>query len=350
MRSLALIKSHHLLVHCYRLWLLPVLLLLCFHLPRHAHAFTLITFDVDGTLVRGSGQEADTSAHTKAFAHACGKILGDGITPTKPVAQALPQHLFHGSTDGLILCRLAKAELDVNQVSESQLEALFEAMYAYIAALEDDQVAKGIEPLPGVLEQLATLAQMQQQPNSKVACGLVTGNVEGIARRKMRAVGVLETRALAPPSPEQMERNYKWPGAQDIGFLGGFGSDYCSRDIQDISRNYLDRGTQIAIAARRCQSTLPPSGQLERVVHVGDAPADVLAAKSYSEQLLVTANDNDSNKNVMCVGMVAVATGSYSAEQLREAAGEPIPGRWEPVVLEQGMADPRFLEACGIQQ
>jgi phosphoglycolate phosphatase-like HAD superfamily hydrolase len=309
---------------------------------RWTNAFTLITFDVDGTLVKGSGQQADASAHSRAFGYACGKVLGNG-TPTKPVAQALPQHLFHGSTDGLILCRLAKAELDIDQVSESQLQALMETMYDYIAALEDDQVAKGIETLPGVMDQLAALATLQKQPNPKLACGLVTGNVEGIARRKMRAVGILDTQALAPPSQEQLDGAMQWPGAEHIGFLGGFGSDYCSRNIQDLTRNYLDRGEQIAIAARRCQSTLSPDTALSRVVHVGDAPSDVLAAKVFAERLV------GGNSAELCIGMVAVATGSYSVEQLREAAGKPIPGVWEPVILEKGLADPNFLEACGFR-
>ena len=50
------------------------------------------------------------------------------------------------------------------------------------------------------------------------------------------------------------------------------------------------------------------------------------------------------------VCMVATATGSYPADQLRELAGDPLPGVWEPVVvLEHGLADPdAFLAACGL--
>ena len=45
--------------------------------------------------------------------------------------------------------------------------------------------------------------------------------------------------------------------------------------------------------------------------------------------------------------MVGVATGSYSVEQLTEVAGEPIPGIWEPIILQDGMKDPnQFLNAC----
>lgn len=333
------------------------------HLTSTA-AFTLITFDVDGTLVQGSGQAADSSAHARAFSYAVGKVLGDG-TPVTPVAQALERKDYHGSTDGLILLRLARATLgigkdsgdfnnDNSNISQETLDQLFDTMYDYIAKLKDDEVAEGIQVLPGVLGHLDTLASMQQQSAGRysnsnspsLACGLVTGNVEGIARRKMRAVGVLATGVLSPPSTDQLQQKDRtWTGMDDdIGFLGGFGSDYCSRNIQDPSRNYLDRGEQIAIAAKRCRASLLGASQLSRVVHVGDAPADVLAAKAYSESLL----DGEKPDESLCIGMVAVATGSYSAEQLREAAGTAIPGRWEPVILEDGMADPNFLDACGL--
>jgi hypothetical protein len=58
-------------------------------LPISTFAFTLITFDVDGTLVKGSGQAAAESAHAKAFSKAVGQVLGSG-PPVTPVADALP--------------------------------------------------------------------------------------------------------------------------------------------------------------------------------------------------------------------------------------------------------------------
>lgn len=300
-------------------------------LPLYASSFTLITFDVDGTLVKGSGRAAAESAHARAFSHAVSEILGSG-KPVTPVAEALPRHLYHGSTDGLILLRLARAALQVeSEEAYKSLDNMFESMYAYISAMKNEEIADFITPLPGVIDHLTTLAAMED----KVLCGLVTGNVEGIARKKMDAVGVLATKALSPPCKTQRS----WPGTEDIAFLGGFGSDFCSGDIDNIDRNYLDRGEQIAIATRRGKTILGEE-KLKRVVHVGDAPADVLAAKWFSE-----AKEDDD----LCVGMVAVATGSYSAEDLRELAGEAVVGKWEPVILEDGMADPDFLEACGIQ-
>jgi phosphoglycolate phosphatase-like HAD superfamily hydrolase len=325
----------------------------------------LITLDVDGTLVKGSGTAAKHGAHSQAFTYAIQTALREEGQPSPVVANVadtLPQQLYHGSTDGLILLRYAQAALKVPPSQAGrQLDTMMQLMYDYIMTLDDDQVSNFLTPLPGVMETMERLAALQQQqqqqqqeqpspsPQSHVVCGLVTGNVEGIARRKMKAVGILQTGALHPPCETQPQ----WSGTQDIGFLGGFGSDYCSKDIDNLDRNFLDRGEQIKIAARRCETILQKKNQadndptsttcgtryLKRVVHVGDAPADVLAAKSLAE-----------SRPEYCVGMVAVATGSYKAEELKELCGTPIPGQWEPVVLEEGMKDPTaFLKACGIE-
>ena len=235
------------------LLLLPILTAILINRSTSASAaFTLITFDVDGTLVQGSGQAADTSAHAKAFSHAVGMVLGDGQNPTIPVAQALPSHKFHGSTDGLILLRLARAAIGVEPVdSAPRLEEMFDCMYEFISKMDDEEISQGINTLPGVLDTLSKLATLKES----VACGLVTGNVEGIARRKMRAVGITATEALspAPCAAEQLQvqpsssssapsapyssspgrKKSTWPGAEHLAFLGGFGSDYCSGNIDD---------------------------------------------------------------------------------------------------------------------
>ena len=326
---------------------------------------TLITFDVDGTLVSCSkdpsitstDEEEEGTAHERAFSYAVGRVLGNGHPVPTILSKALPTRMYRGSTDGLILLRLAKATLGIEpSQAASKLETLMSCMYQFINTLDDAEIARGIAPLPGVMDHLQTLATATTAitaPKQQVLCGLVTGNVEGIARRKMKALGIYQTGALSSPSLDQLERS--WPGSDDIGFLGGFGSDFCSGNIDDESRNYLDRSEQLAIATRRAMTLLSSTDndenrQLVRVVHVGDAPADVLAAKAFAERLVLRSNSQDGcyYPDSLCVGMVAVATGSYSAEELRALAGNPIPGQWEPVVLEDGMADPNFLKACGL--
>ena len=206
---------------------------------------TFITFDVDGTLLTGSGQAADTSAHARAFSHAVQEVLvaKGSDTTIPPVADVLPSHKFHGSTDGLILLRLAYATLGIkpNDILEkNQLNKMMNVMYNYINKLSDNEISNGLSVLPGVLE---TLDQLKQDNN--VICGLVTGNVEGIARRKMNAMGIYQTNSLHPPSKTQLDASIdRFKDSQHLAFIGGFGSDYCSYNIKDDTRNYLDRGQQ----------------------------------------------------------------------------------------------------------
>lgn len=299
-----------------RSWLLPMVV-------RALTPRTLVTFDVDGTLVKGSGQSSDASVHARAFAFAVGKVLGTGSATALP-RDALPRELYHGSTDGLIALRLARAELGVEPPAAlAALPEIFTQMVAYTRVFNDTTFVRGIEPLPQVLDTLRSLAV---RPD--VVCGLVTGNVEAIAHRKMSATGILATGALAPPAADQTG-----------GFLGGFGSDYCSGDIDDVRRNYLDRGEQLAIAWRRARARYDT---LNRLVHVGDAPADVLAAKACATDL-----PGLEDSRLRTVGCIAVATGSYTPDVLADLAGPPLSGpprRWEPAVLAAGIADPSFLD------
>lgn len=171
---------------------------LSFHQTNAAFS-SLITFDVDGTLVKGSGKAADSSVHCRAFGHAVGKVLGKG-TPTQLVSEVLPRQQFHGSTDGLILIRLAQAALEIPpSESFAKLDELMMEMYSFVSEKTDEEISEGINILPGVIATLTKLRDMREETseggvmNNNIACGLVTGNVEGIARRKMRAVGVWET-------------------------------------------------------------------------------------------------------------------------------------------------------------
>jgi len=83
-------------------------------------------------------------------------------------------------------------------------------------------------------------------------------------RKKMRACGIFATGCLSPKAADQM-----WKGDDDASFLGGFGSDFCSGDIEDQTRIYKDRGEQIAIAYRRARSCLKNGQRIVRVVHIG---------------------------------------------------------------------------------
>lgn len=303
------------------------------------HPVTLLTFDVDGTLLQGSSKRAEVSAHAKAFMHATGKIFHDDsafeIKHPSPL-DFIPPDRYHGSTDGLIALNLAKFSADKDpSFSYPKLNTVFEEMYNYIRQLSDEEVASGIEALPGVIPTLQQLKKILSTHPKNVLCGLVTGNVEGIARKKMRATGILATGIL-----HSLPEDTRWEGEEKTAFLGGFGSDFCSGDIDDLTRLYKDRAEQIAIATRKARALLAEDQKLVRVVHVGDAPNDVLAAKYCSEVGL--CGDG------VVVGCIGVATGKFSASTLEGHAGKVLPGVWEPVILEAGMADPAFIRHCNI--
>ena len=302
---------------------------------------TLITFDVDGTLIHGSSSSAEISSHARAFSHGVGSTFSSNVEDfllkyPYPLSAIDPKY-YHGSTDGLIALHFAKEACGIEQQeSYPKLNEVFQNMFEYVISLPDDVMCKGIEPLPGVITTLTSIANHPLHKEKQMMCGLVTGNVEGIARKKMRACGILDTKVLSVASAEQISRS--WLGEENSSFLGGFGSDFCSGDIEDTTRIYKDRGEQIVIAYNRAKTLLGPDEEITRVVHCGDAPGDVLAAKYCS----------DSNKfgDAVTVSCIAVATGKFSALHLEGLFGEKKPGKWEPVVLEKGLADPSFFYHC----
>ena len=244
---------------------------------------TLITFDVDGTLV-SSSPGWETGAHGRSFPHAVNSILMNGEDSTGATTQTIPQllekHEFHGSTDGLILMRLARKMMgpSFDKVeASSKLDLMMDTMYKFVSECSDDEVRTGIAPLPGAIQTLETLASYED-----VAFGLVTGNVEGIARRKMQALGIYDAGALTSLSKPPKLGGRIWEGMEEQRFLGGFGSDFCSGDIDDPTRNYLDRGEQLAICVQRCVEELCKSDdQIKRVIHVGESSGTILISVFY---------------------------------------------------------------------
>jgi len=169
---------------------------------------TLITFDVDGTLLKGCVHTSSVSVHSVAFNYAVGKVFAPPPGPGSPVwsdefthpLTVIPSERYHGSTDGLIVCNLAKTAFGIEQPEAlSKLDKVFEEMFAYVAAREDEEVRATVQVLPGVLDVFRSLASR----TAHLRCGLVTGNVEGIARKKMRACGITQTKALAPRAANQ---------------------------------------------------------------------------------------------------------------------------------------------------
>lgn len=306
--------------------------------PTGKRAVTLITFDVDGTLVQGSSEGAQRSVHARSFAHAVGKVFGQKtdweLTVPSPT-MVIPPARYHGSTDGIIALNLAHFGYGIHP-SEAipQLQRVFREMTKYVSTCSDEEVASGIDVLPGVMETLRNLALPRYK--GRVLVGLVTGNVEKIARIKMRALGITQTNVFAPPAASQVG------AVSGDGFLGCFGSCFCSGIIDDPTYLWKDRGEQIKIAVRRARSLLAADEELVRVVHVGDAPSDILAAKFCAE-----SGDDMAGLEV---GMIAVATGKFSPDELRSHTVSKA-ACWDCIVLERGLAvaPEEFINFCKIR-
>lgn len=249
----------------------------------------------------------------------------------------IPPERYHGSTDGIIALNLAHFGFGIPPSEAiTELPRVFGEMTKYVSARSDEEVASGIDVLPGVMETLRNLALPRYK--GRVLVGLVTGNVEAIARIKMRALGITQTQVFAPPAASQQVG-----AVSGDGFLGGFGSCFCSGIIDDPTYLWKDRGEQIKIAVRRARSLLAADEELVRVVHVGDAPSDILAAKFCAE-----SGDDMAGLEV---GMIAVATGKFSADELRSHTASTKAACWDCIVLEKGLAvhPEEFIKLCKIR-
>ena len=192
---------------------------------------TLITFDVDGTLIRSVGENANRF-HKNAFSHGFKKIAK--IKTSIDVLKT--KH--HGSTDKLIIKRV----LEFHEIDHDDeiVENVAKAMCEY-AEENAHEAASGVELLGGVKELLHVLHERED-----TLVTLVTGNLEPIAWSKMKGLGILQY--------------------FDILVRGGFGSDH------------VERSELVRIVHERAQS----EGFLikERRFHFGDTPNDITAAET----------------------------------------------------------------------
>jgi phosphoglycolate phosphatase-like HAD superfamily hydrolase len=218
------------------------------------NALVLLLFDIDGTLLLKASLE-----HVEAM-HAALRDV-HGITEPARVEAA-------GRTDVEIarnICLLAgvpAVEFD------ERLDDLVEAVSVTYAALVPGDPSPRVAP--GVPELLAALGE-----RDGARLSLVTGNIEPVARLKLRAAGI----------------GHHFPAGQ-----GGFGSDH------------EDRSLLPPIARRRAGGAEGPYPR-ERTVVIGDTPRDIACAHA---------------DGLRCV---AVTTGPYPAEALGAAdavvAGAP---------------------------
>lgn len=208
----------------------------------HVEKPIIVSFDVDGTLVRSLGENAN-KLHKEAFAEAFKQVFG--LDTTIDVIE------HHGSTDGLILVRVVEFHGIDKKKAMEKLPEMQNVMVEYFES-HKERAAVGLEVLPGVEKLLKELQKLDH-----VYVGLCTGNLEPIAWSKMEALGLKDL--FTSPN------------------FGGFGSDYCSGN-SDPRQSYKDRAELVQTAVRRAASIANLDEQCLRRFHVGDAPMDVQAA------------------------------------------------------------------------
>src|SRR5436305_11529651 len=209
----------------------------------------LLLFDIDGTLLLGA-----TDAHRDALHAALLEVHGvDTRGMRSPLAPA-------GRTDAEIArAILLTAGVSAERIDE-RADAVRESCSRIYARQATDDLSHTV--LPGIAALLEWLSGHDQ-----VMRGLVTGNYEAVARRKLERAGL---------------------GRYFSGAPGGFGSDH------------EDRAALPGIARRRAGTRGHPYAR-EHALVIGDTPRDIACARA---------------DGLRCV---AVATGPYRAEELTGA-------------------------------
>lgn len=217
----------------------------------------IVLFDIDGTLLRsgGAGRASMERALTEVFG-----------------SPGSSEYHYGGRTDRQIVRDLMRREGFTDDAIDAQMGQLLES-YVSGLATELGSGNRTMLVLDGVIELLDALDREE-----RVVVGLLTGNIESGARAKLTAAGI---------NPARFRVN-------------AFGSDHELRPELP------------AVAQRRASELLGTDVQGNRLVIIGDTPADVQCGEAIGARA------------------IAVATGSYSVEQL---------ATYEPYAVFESLAD-----------
>jgi len=203
----------------------------------------LVLFDIDGTLLNSGG------VGRASMQRALAEVFGSAGNPS---------YRYDGKTDKQIVRDTMRLEGHSDEHIDSRMETL---IGLYLDGLRTG-VKSGqfhVRPLDGVVELLDAL-----EARKDVVLGLLTGNVEPGARVKLSAAGI---------DPDRFRIN-------------AFGSDHELRPQLP------------AIAQRRASETLGLDIAGERLIVIGDTPADIDCGRSLGARA------------------IGIASGHYSVEQL----------------------------------
>jgi len=204
----------------------------------------LVLFDIDGTLLNSAGMGR------ASMQRALGMIFG---------SPGNPSYRYDGKTDKQIVRDVMRMEGHSDEHIDARMDELIEL---YLEGLRAGAKSGkfNVRPLDGVPEILDAL-----EVRDDVVLGLLTGNVEPGARIKLQAAGI---------DPNRFRVN-------------AFGSDHENRPELP------------AIARRRAGEHLGLELAGDRLVVIGDTPADIECGRSLGARA------------------IGVASGHYTVEQLR---------------------------------
>jgi phosphoglycolate phosphatase len=213
----------------------------------------LILFDVDGTLIKRGDPD-----HLDAMDFGVHRHFPDAHSATVRNVD------FDGKVDRIIASEiLAQAGISVSP-EDSALDPVFVDAGAYYRERWVTKSNGGDDLLPGVARLVHELAH-----DDGFALGVLTGGSRGIVAVKLERLGLVESLPI-----------------------GSFGDEV------------PDRPSLVPLALERAAGYFNEVFDPERVVIVGDTPADVHCAHVHS------------------IGCVGVATGKYSADELAAAGAD----------------------------
>jgi len=203
----------------------------------------LVLFDIDGTLLNSGGMGR------VAMQRALDQVFG---------SPGNPSYRYDGKTDKQIVRDVMRLEGHSDAHIDSQMHKLIEL---YLEGLREGAKSGkfNVRPLDGVVDILAAL-----EKRDDVILGLLTGNVEAGARIKLNAAGI---------DPDRFRVN-------------AFGSDHEHRPELP------------AIAQRRAGETLGLDIAGDRLVVIGDTPADIECGRSIGAKAIGVASGHYTVKDL----------------------------------------------------
>ena len=205
----------------------------------------VVLFDIDGTILRSGG--VGRIAMERALSHVFG-------------SPGSSEYHYDGKTDRQIVRELMRIEGLTDEEIDEQMGVLLDR---YVGGLHEELASgkRTVHIFPGVLELLDEL-----EKEASVVLGLLTGNIVEGARAKLGAAGIDITRFR----------------------VNAFGSDH------------EERPELPAIAQRRARDVIGRDVDGNRLVVIGDTPADIRCGESIGARA------------------IGVATGRYTVAQLAE--------------------------------